>query len=72
MNTEAVTVNIGLEESIGGETLYRYQYSSSDIEISQAAKVITADKAFENVTKNIIDTVPGGSLTIYSTIENFG
>ena len=72
MNAESQTINIDLEKGLGGKTFYRYLYSPNSVKLSSAAKVITADKGFENVDKNLIDTIPGGAVVVYSTIENFG
>jgi len=72
MNSESRNININLEKGLGDVELYRYMYSPNDVKLSAAAKIITADKGFENVDKNLIDTIPGGAVVVYSTIENFG
>ncbi len=71
-NTDDVTVRVNLEEALGGIELYRYLYSPNTVKPTPEAKIITADKIFKNVENAIVDTLPGGAVTVYSTIENFG
>lgn len=72
MTTDEHDIDINFEKSMGGKTFYRYRYSAGDIEdkTTIAAKVLTADKGFKNVQKDILDTIPGGSVVVYSTIAN--
>ncbi len=72
MNQESVPVKINLEKALGGKEFCRYLYSPNTIKPTSAAKIITADKIFENVTESIVDTIPGGGVAVYSTIQNFG
>ena len=72
MTTDTQEINVNLEKSLGGVTLYRYKYSPSTVKPTSAAKLITADKGFKNVEKNIVDTLEGGAVAVYSTMEYFG
>ena len=72
MTSDTKEININLEESLGGATLYRYMYSPSTVKPTSSAKLITADKGYKNVENNILDTLEGGSVVVYSTVEYFG
>ena len=68
--TDDKSYQINLEESLGGATLYRYRYSAGEADVSLNFEVPKADIAFTNVEKTIVDTVPGGTVAIYSTIKD--
>ena len=68
--TDDKSYQINLEETLGGATLYRYRYSAGEADVSLNFEVPKADIAFTNVEKTIVDTVPGGTVAIYSTIKD--
>lgn len=72
MTTDEKDIDVNFEKAMGGKTFYRYRYSAGEIEeqTTIAAKVLTADKGFKNVQNDIIDTIPGGTVVVYSTIAN--
>lgn len=46
---------------------YRHLYNSDEIMPDDKAEIIGIDKKFENVEKNIVDTIPAYSMAIYTT-----
>lgn len=71
MTTDEKSFQIDFERSLCGKTLYRYLYSPETVNPTVKAEIIKADKGFKNVDKTLCDTLSGGSVAVYSTIENF-
>ena len=64
---EKIAVN--LDSSIGGKTMYRHTYVAEEITPDSEAKILDADKTFTNVTTRINDTIPAGSVVVYTTVK---
>ncbi len=70
MTTDTRKINLKFGKALD-TTLYRYLYEAGDSNRSSAANIITADKGFTNVQYELTDTLAGGSVACYSTIEYF-
>ncbi len=70
MTTDERTFTVNFEEAIDA-TLYRYMHDAGTIKPTTAANVAVADKGFKNVQKTFTDTIPGGAVVAYSTMECF-
>ena len=70
MTTDEKTFTVNFEESIN-TTLYRYMHDAGTLTPTTAANVAVADKGFKNVQKSFTDTIPGGAVVAYSTMECF-
>ena len=68
-STDPRTCQINFSESLGGATLYRYRYLASEANPATNFKIPTADCGFTNVGDTLIDTLPGGSVCVYSTYK---
>ncbi|MBQ8551042.1 MAG: hypothetical protein IJ426_06875 [Clostridia bacterium] len=70
MSTDEKTFTMNFDEAINA-TLYRYLYEAGNSNPTSAASVTVADKGFKNVKKTFSDTLAGGSVVAYSTMECF-
>ena len=61
-------ISINFEKSIG-KTMYRYCFNPLTIVPNTSAEMIGADKGFKNVDKILQDTLPAGSIAVYSTVK---
>lgn len=61
-------ISINFEKSIG-KTMYRYLFDPTTIVPNTSAEMIGADKGFKDVDKILQDTIPGGSIAVYSTVK---
>lgn len=61
-------ISINFEKSIG-KTMYRYCFDPITIVPNTSAEMIGADKGFKNVDKILQDTLPAGSIAVYSTVK---
>ena len=67
MNHINKTVKVNLSEELSGVTLNRHLYNPSVNYRTAEAKIIGADKHFENVTSSFADTIPAGGVAVYTT-----
>lgn len=49
--------------------MYRYCYDPVKTVPNTSAEMISADKGFKNVDKVLQDTIPAGSIVVYSTVK---
>ena len=61
-------ISINFKKSIG-KNMYRYCFDPVTIKPNTSAEMIDADKGFKNVDKVLQDTIPAGSITVYSTVK---
>lgn len=61
-------ISINFEKSIG-KTMYRYLFDPATIVPNTSAEMIGADKGFKDVDKILQDTLPAGSIAVYSTVK---
>lgn len=61
-------ISVNFEKSIGKD-MYRYLYNPLATVPNTAAKMIAADKGFKNVDTILQDTIPAGSIVVYSTVK---
>ncbi len=71
VNTTAMEqkISINFEKSIG-KNMYRYLFDPVTIKPNTSAEMIDADKGFKNVDKVLQDTIPAGSIVVYSTVKD--
>ncbi|MBR6693388.1 MAG: hypothetical protein IKL62_00365 [Clostridia bacterium] len=70
MTTDTKTFTFNFEEELN-VTLYRYLHEAGSDTPNTAASVTVADKGFKNVGKTFSDTITGGSVVVYSTMQTF-
>lgn len=68
-NLEDKAISITFESSIGGKNMYRHVYDYETVTPDSQARIIDADKTYCAVTDTINDTVPAGSVVVYTTIK---
>ncbi len=66
-NHKNMPLNISLDTSLGGKTLYRYVYNPNKIVPTSAHELIKSDLKIENVANAFSDTVSGNSVVVYTT-----
>ena len=62
-------ISINFEKSIG-KNMYRYLFDPATVVPNTSAEMIGADKGFKNVDKILQDTIPAGSISVYSTVKD--
>ncbi len=68
-NLEDKAISIKFDSSIGGKNMYRHVYNYATVTPDSQARVIDADKTYSAVTDTINDTIPAGSVVIYTTMK---
>ena len=68
-NTTEQKIKVSTTSSLGGKTMYRHVYAANEIELESGANILDADKTFTNVTRTINDTIPAGSVVVYTSIK---
>ncbi len=61
-------ISINFEKSIG-KNMYRYCFDPVNCKPNTSAEMIDADKGFKNVDKILQDTIPAGSISVYTTVK---
>lgn len=61
-------ISINFEKSIGKD-MYRYMFDPINTTPTTAAAMIPADKGLKNVKTVLQDTIPAGSIVVYSTVK---
>ena len=71
VNTTALEqkISINFQKSIG-KNMYRYLFDPVTTKPNTSAEMIDADKGFKNVDKILQDTIPAGSIAVYSTVKD--
>lgn len=64
-----VPTKIILEKSVGGKTFYRHRYTTAFVP-TPSATIIGVDAVAKNVTKGFYDTLPGFSVSVYTTVKD--
>lgn len=54
---------------LGGKTMYRHVYNSATVTPDSQANVLDADKTFTGVKNILNDTIPAGSVIVYTSIK---
>lgn len=68
-NVDDVNAKIMLEKSVGGKTFYRHRYTTAIVPTPSAA-IIGVDAVAKNVTTGFYDTLPGFSVSVYTTVKD--
>lgn len=67
VNTDVMEAEIRIDfDKAINQTLYRHTQSVGDIKATSQCKLAQVDKVYKDVGKTIVDTVPGGSVTVYT------
>lgn len=69
-NFEDTPIQIEFAKSMGGKNFYRHLYWASAIEAVPGCETIKADAVAKGVTKGFCDTLPGGSVAVYTTVKD--
>ncbi|MBQ4153812.1 MAG: hypothetical protein IJE01_01260 [Clostridia bacterium] len=64
------TFKINIEDSLGGKDFYRHLYVASDIKPVAGNEMLNADKVIKGVEDAFIDTLPAGSVAVYTTVKD--
>ncbi len=67
-NSTEQKISINFDKKIG-KTMYRYAFDPIKTVPTTAAEMIKADKGFKNVQNILQDTIPAGSIVVYSTVK---
>lgn len=62
------TFTVDFEKAIG-KTLYRHTENANDLQPDAYAELATVDKVYVDVEDKFIDTLPGGTVAVYTTIK---
>ncbi|MBQ8550575.1 MAG: hypothetical protein IJ426_04470, partial [Clostridia bacterium] len=65
----AQNVSVTFSSSIGGKTMYRHVYDVASVTPDSSATIIPADKTYTGVTTRINDSIPAGSVVVYTSIK---
>ncbi|MBO5106310.1 MAG: hypothetical protein J6C29_05380 [Clostridia bacterium] len=68
LNLEDAYIDVSFGKAIN-QTLYRHVFDSGKNVPTPDARLADADKCFKNVKNKIYDTIPGGSVTIYTGVK---
>ncbi len=69
-NYEDTPIKISFEKSMGGKTFYRHLYDTNHIEPKPGNDMIGISATAKNVTTGFYDTLPGGSVAVYTTVKD--
>ncbi len=69
-NFEDTPIQIEFAKSMGGKNFYRHLYWASTIEAVPGCETIKADAVAKGVTDGFCDTLPGGSVAVYTTVKD--
>ncbi|MBQ6885777.1 MAG: hypothetical protein IJN56_08605 [Clostridia bacterium] len=71
VNTTSLEQKISLNFEKGiGKDMYRYLFDPITTVPNTGAEMISADKGFTNVNDILQDTIPAGSIVVYSTVKD--
>ncbi len=62
-------ISVNFAKSIGGKNMYRHVYDVESVERDSRGAIIDADKTYSGVTTKINDTIPAGSVVVYTSIK---
>ncbi len=65
----AQNISVNFQSSIGGKNMYRHVYEAATITPDASGTLIDADKTYSNVTTKLNDTIPAGSVVVYTSIK---
>lgn len=68
MNIDDATVVVNFDKAIN-DTLYRHVQCAGTIKATPSATLAPADKTYVSVQDKFIDTIPGGSVAIYTGVR---
>lgn len=68
VDVEEKTFTVELEKALG-KTLYRHAEVSNDLVPDAYAELATVDKVYVNVKDKFVDTLPSGTVAVYTTIK---
>ena len=66
-NGDDVKVEMDLEKSLGGITLYRHVYNPNTWKANAVTQVIPADRAYRPVQNRLVDILKAGEVAVYTT-----
>ncbi len=67
VNTDVMDAEIRIDfDKAINQTLYRHTQSVGNVKATSQCKLAQVDKVYKDVSKTIVDTVPGGSVTVYT------
>lgn len=69
-NYEDTPIKISFEKSMGGKTFYRHLYDTNHLEPKPGNDMIGISAIAKNVTTGFYDTLPGGSVAVYTTVKD--
>ena len=67
--TEPQKFNLDFEKSLGGKTLYRHLYNPTTCKANGKLQILPADRAYSPVKNKLVDIIPPGGLTVYTTVK---
>lgn len=68
LNVDEAYIDLSFEKAIN-QTLYRHVFSTGEVKADPSARLADVDKYFTNVKDKVYDTIPGGSVTIYTGLK---
>ncbi len=68
-NVDEINAKIMLEKNVGGKTFYRHRYTPQVVP-TPSATIIGVDAIAKNVTTGFYDTLPGFSVSVYTTVKD--
>lgn len=68
LNTDDATFTVTFDEKIN-QTLYRHLEGATTVAPNAEAKLADADKTYVKVADKFIDTIPGGSIAVYTGVK---
>ena len=68
LNIDEAYIDLSFDKAIN-QTLYRHVCATGDLKATPDARLADADKCFKDVKNKLYDTIPGGSITIYTGLK---
>lgn len=69
LNIDPATFVVRFDKAIG-QTLYRHVAAAAQVKPTVAARIPAADKTYVSVADKFTDTIPAGSIAVYTGVKN--
>ena len=68
LNIDEAYLDISLDKALN-KTMFRHVFDSAKNVADPSARLADVDKYFVNVKNKFFDTIPGGSVVVYTSLE---
>lgn len=68
LNIDEAYIDVTFGKAIN-KTLFRHVEAAGDVKATPDARLADADKCFKDVKNKMYDTIPGGSIVVYTSVK---